>query len=169
MAKKKSDNGYSLSQLQDMLTAGHSRLDKLRERESKLETELEGVRAEMASLNGGEGAAPTKPRRGRPPGSTNAKSGASPGAKTGAKRGRRPRNAMNLPDTIASVLTDNGGPMAVADLTAAILATGYKSNSENFRGIVNQALIKDDRFTAASRGVYGFADGQPKEEAAAVA
>ena len=70
-----------------------------------------------------------------------------------------PRNAKNLPDTIAEVLGANGGPMPVADLTAAIKETGYSSNSANFRGIVNQALIKDERFVATQRGVYGFAKG----------
>jgi ribosomal protein L19E len=35
-----------------------------------------------------------------------------------------------------------------------VLAAGYRSNSGNFRGIVNQALIKDKRFTSAGRGLY---------------
>ena len=44
--------------------------------------------------------------------------------------------------------------MKVADITAAILATGYKTRSANFRGIVNQTLIKDKRFVSAGRGLY---------------
>ncbi len=152
MAKRNNGNGYSLAELKDMITEGEGRLGKLHEREAKLSEELEGVRAEIATLGGpgGSNGAARPAKRGRPRGSSTG---------TGAKRGRRPRNEKNLPDTIADVLTSNGGPMPVADLTAAIQATGYTSNSANFRGIVNQALIKDDRFTATSRGVYGFAEG----------
>ena len=32
--------------------------------------------------------------------------------------------------------------------------SGYRSNSANFRSIVNQTLIKDKRFGSAGRGVY---------------
>ena len=43
--------------------------------------------------------------------------------------------------------------MKVAAITDAVRGTGYHSSSINFRGIVNQALIKDDRFTSPSRGL----------------
>ena len=33
--------------------------------------------------------------------------------------------------------------MKVGDITDAVLATGYRSNSDNFRAIVNQTLIKE--------------------------
>ena len=37
----------------------------------------------------------------------------------------------------------------------AVKANGYRSSSDNFRGIVNQTLIKEKkRFTAPSRGLY---------------
>jgi hypothetical protein len=44
--------------------------------------------------------------------------------------------------------------MKVGDIADAVQSKGYRSNSANFRGIVNQALIKDKRFGAASRGLY---------------
>src|SRR3954470_281460 len=37
-----------------------------------------------------------------------------------------------------------------------LLASGYVSSSANFRGIVNQTLIKDKRFRRVARGVYGL-------------
>ena len=35
-----------------------------------------------------------------------------------------------------------------------VLATGYRSHSANFRGIVNQTLIKDERFVSMGQGMY---------------
>ncbi len=46
-----------------------------------------------------------------------------------------------------------------------VLASGYRSISENFRGIINQALIKDKRFGAVERGLYeikGSAESKKK-------
>jgi hypothetical protein len=42
----------------------------------------------------------------------------------------------------------------VGDIVDKVLATDYRSHSANFRGIVNQTLIKDKRFTSAGRGMY---------------
>jgi hypothetical protein len=47
-----------------------------------------------------------------------------------------------------------GKPMKVGDITDAAQKAGYRSNSANFRSIVNQTLIKDKRFSSAGRGVY---------------
>ena len=68
------------------------------------------------------------------------------------RRGGRVRNDKSLNETLVEVLSK--GPMKVADLVAAVKSTGYRSNSANFRGIVNQALIKDKRFVSQSRGLY---------------
>jgi hypothetical protein len=68
--------------------------------------------------------------------------------------GRRARNAASLQDTIHQVLSKSSGPMGVGDIAAKVQATGYRSSSANFRGIVNQTLIKDKRFSSASRGMY---------------
>ena len=66
----------------------------------------------------------------------------------------RARNDKPLPDVIADVLKKQGKPMRVAAIAEAVRGTGYNSTSANFRGIVNQALIKDERFSSASRGMY---------------
>ena len=46
--------------------------------------------------------------------------------------------------------------MKVGDIADAVLATGYRSNSVNFRAIINQTLIKErKRFASAGeRGMY---------------
>jgi hypothetical protein len=72
----------------------------------------------------------------------------------GGGGGTRARNAVNLPEVIHQVLTKAGAAMSVGDIMDKVRAGGYRSNSANFRGIVNQTLIKDKRFTNASRGMY---------------
>jgi hypothetical protein len=60
-----------------------------------------------------------------------------------------------LNDSIEGLLRKKGDAMSVGDIVSGVLAAGYNSKSANFRGIVNQALIKDKRFVkAGSRGLY---------------
>jgi hypothetical protein len=73
------------------------------------------------------------------------------GGRTGSGRAR---NAKSLTETLEEVL-NAGKPMKVGDIVEAVKASGYRSSSANFRGIVNQTLIKENkRFTAPSRGLY---------------
>lgn len=67
-------------------------------------------------------------------------------------RGRRARNKQSLVEVLATVL--KGKTLGVPEAADAVLATGYTSNAVNFRLIVNQALIKSDRFKKVSRGQY---------------
>lgn len=67
-------------------------------------------------------------------------------------RGRRARNKQSLVEVLAQVL--KGKTLGVPEAADAVLATGYTSNAANFRLIVNQALIKSDRFKKVSRGQY---------------
>jgi hypothetical protein len=73
--------------------------------------------------------------------------------------GRRARNAQSLLDAIEGVLRSAGKPMKVAEIMEGVLATGYRSSSDNFRGIINQTLIKDKRFGSVERGVYELKSG----------
>ena len=67
--------------------------------------------------------------------------------------GKRPRNDMNLADSLAAVL--KGQKLSVTQLAEAVQSAGYKTTSPNFRTIVNQTLIKDPkRFKKVSRGIY---------------
>jgi hypothetical protein len=68
--------------------------------------------------------------------------------------GRRARNDQSLVEVIHSVLQKAGRPLRVSAIADAANAAGYRSNSANFRGIVNQMLIKDPRFTSQNRGFY---------------
>src|SRR3954471_5550908 len=79
------------------------------------------------------------------------------GGPAGAIRGgggRRARNDQSLVEVIHGVLQKAGRPLRVSAIADAANAAGYRSNSANFRGIVNQMLIKDPRFNSQSRGFY---------------
>lgn len=66
---------------------------------------------------------------------------------------RRPRNEMNLVDSLAQVL--KGKEMSVTEVTQAVQQAGYMTTAANFRTIVNQALIRENRkFKKVSRGRY---------------
>lgn len=66
---------------------------------------------------------------------------------------RRPRNEMNLVDSLAEVL--KGKEMSVTEVTQAVQQAGYMTTAANFRTIVNQALIREKkRFKKVSRGRY---------------
>ncbi|HWB20761.1 MAG TPA: hypothetical protein VG711_10700 [Phycisphaerales bacterium] len=71
-------------------------------------------------------------------------------------RGGRPRNALNLVESLRKALT--GKTMSVAELVREVKSTGYKTTSPNFRTIVNQALLANrDVFKKVGRGVYTVA------------
>lgn len=66
---------------------------------------------------------------------------------------RRPRNEMNLVDSLAKVL--KGKTMSVTDVTRAVQQAGYMTTAANFRTIVNQALIREKKvFKKIARGQY---------------
>ena len=66
---------------------------------------------------------------------------------------RRPRNDMNLVDTLSKVLSNK--TMSVTDAAQAARDSGYMTTAANFRTIVNQALIREKKvFKKISRGQY---------------
>lgn len=76
------------------------------------------------------------------------------GSVSGGSFGRRtrPKNEMSLIEALASVL--KGKEMSVTNAAGAVLKSGYRTGAANFRTMVNQALIKSNRFKKVSRGVY---------------
>ena len=65
---------------------------------------------------------------------------------------KRPRNDMNLAESLAKVLKTK--TMSVTEVSEAVQKAGYRTSAANFRTIVNQTLIKDKRFKKVSRGRY---------------
>lgn len=128
MARPSTGTNLSLSALESIMESRRSELNKLRKQRTKIQRELNAVDRQIDKIEGGGG---------------------------GGRGGNgRVRNAQSLNDTIDQVLREGGKPMKVGDIVDAVKAAGYRSSSANFRGIVNQTLIKDKRFNAPERGLY---------------
>ena len=128
MPRPSSGKNLSLADLEHILETRRSELNKLRKHRTDLQRKLNSLDREIGKIEGLGGG-----RR--------------------AANGRV-RNARSLNDTIEHVLKSSGKPMGVGDIADAVLSTGYRTNAANFRGIVNQGLIKDKRFASTDRGVY---------------
>lgn len=116
----------NIVQLERMLTDRRTKLASLEKKREKLARRLQAIDALIGGLGG-----PVH------------------------LRGRRARNKLSLNDSIVLVLKKAGGKLKVADIVQRVLRTGYTTTSPNFRGIVNQALIKDDRIVKGdTRGSY---------------
>ena len=119
-------SGLTIAQLESLLSGRKVELSRLERQRSKLARKLSQLDSRIASLGG------ARSRNG----------------------GGRVRNERSLNEMINSVLQRAGKPMPVGEIESSVRRGGYKTNSANFRSIVNQALIKDKRFTSAGRGLY---------------
>ncbi len=117
----------STSELERELSRRQAAARRLERRRDTLAEQLEAVDRELAAL-GGLG-----------------------GISIGGVR-KRPRNDMNLAESLAKVLKSK--TMSVTEVSEAVQKAGYRTSAANFRTIVNQTLIKDKRFKKISRGQY---------------
>jgi hypothetical protein len=124
MARPRKTDTYSIAELKALIGERQKRMIELKREHTKVSRRLAQIEVELGNLGG-----------------------------DGGRRGIRPRNEKNLVDVMEDVMKD-GKPMRVGDITDAVHNAGYRSSSANFRGIVNQTLIKDKRFVAAERGLY---------------
>ena len=121
--------------MEGILEQRRTELQKLHDQRSEVEKKLNAIDRQISKLEGAQ----LGRRRGG----------------GGGGGGVRPQNEKPLPDVMEQVMREAGKPMRVGEIVDAVLATGYKSGSANFKGIVNQALIKDrKRFGQVERGVY---------------
>ncbi len=62
---------------------------------------------------------------------------------------------MSLVSTLTNVLSQAKKPLKVGEILEKVQASGYHSKAVNFRGLVNQTLIKQRKlFANAGRGLY---------------
>lgn len=106
----------------------------------------DALNAELEELQGAFGGSPSAPAR-RGPGRPRKNPASAVEVKPyGA-------NKSNLATALRNVL--NGKTLSVSELTDAVQKAGYKTKSENFRTIVNQALIANPSlFKKVARGQY---------------
>ena len=129
MARPRMLDGMTITQLESILSTRRSRLKQLARDRKKAQAKLDAIDRDIAQLSGR-------------------------GAGSGAGGGRV-RNDVSLVQAMQNVLNSSGKPMRVGDIVDAVLRGGYRTNSANFRGIVNQTLIKErKRFQSAGRGLY---------------
>ena len=150
MARPNTGLNFNIAQLERILDERRTEVSKLERQRAELQRKLEGLDRQIIKLNGG-----IRGMRGRMSG------------------GGRARNERSLVETIEEVMRGKGKAMRVGEIVDAVTATGYRSNSANFRGIVNQTLIKErKRFGQADRGLYelkGGGDAKAKKEKATAA
>ena len=137
MAKKKLSI-VPTSDLSNELERRGRRLPRLQRKREQILAQLRGVEDEIEDLGGLSGKGPGRKKK-------------------AAVAKKRPRNEMSLGDALEKVLKGRKTPAGVKELAEAVQKLGYKSNSASFSTIVNQALLKDDRFQQAGRGQYTLA------------
>ncbi len=125
MLRSSSVTGLSLVQLEKLMQTRRAEVLRLSRIRDKLRKKLDGVEAKLAAICGEVGG-----------------------------RATRARNNASLQEMIHQVLSRAAGPLSVGDILDKVRAAGYRSKSGNFRGIVNQTLIKDKRLSKAGRGMY---------------
>ena len=136
MANYRSTGGLTITQLESMLYSRRAQIENLTRQRNRVLKQLATIDDKIKKLGG------------------TLRGGAGTPSLTA---GGRARNAKSLVGTMEEVLTKAGKPLSVGEIVEAVEASGYRSNSDNFRAIVNQTLIKERKhFTNAARGVYGI-------------
>jgi len=134
MARPKTGSNLSITQLESMLNTRLAEVQHLHKQHARLSHELLQIERKITALGG--------------------KAGGRKGIGTRFASGRV-RNEKSLVEMLNQVLSASIEPMRVGDIVDAVLKGGYQTSSDNFRGIVNQTLIKERRrFVSAGRGLY---------------
>jgi hypothetical protein len=128
MARAASLARISISDLEELLESRRLELRRLDRQRTKWQKKVDQLTRRIVSLGGENG------QRGR--------------------SAQRARNDASLPQAIGQVLSKARGPMNVGVIAEKVRASGYQSNSANFRQLVNMTLVKDERFVSTERGMY---------------
>jgi hypothetical protein len=114
-------SGLSVTALERMLMRKRTQLEHLTKRREALQRQLEKVDRQIGQI-GGRNGGPISVRR---------------------KVRRRPRNARPLAEVVIELLKKNKSGLPLSQLTAKILATGYRSHSSDFKNVVYQCLYNN--------------------------
>jgi len=76
-----------------------------------------------------------------------------PPPKKMARKAKRAKNPVTLAEALAQAIKAKES-MSIAEATEAVLASGYKSTSKNFKHVVKQTLSHDKRFKRVGTGQY---------------
>ncbi len=77
--------------------------------------------------------------------------------KTAPKETRRrlAKNKISLADALSQFLKGKA-KVTIAEAMEGVLSAGYKTKSKAFRQVVNQTLLKDERFKSVGRGEFAL-------------
>jgi len=115
----------------DQVLQGHvDQLESLISRRRSLQEEIATLDEEIRSVAGSFGG-------GSPRSAGKSKVVAKPKG-----RRRRAKNKVSLNDAVEAVLSKSKKGLSTADIEAAVLASGYKTTSSNFRPMIYQTLSK---------------------------
>ena len=124
----------SVFELERILKARRTELEDLIKRREKKLKELSLLETRIKVLEGRKQAAGRTKRR---------------------KSQKRAKNAQSLRSTVTEVLSRNKTGIALDPLSQRILATGYKSNSGNFKNVLYQCLYNNKEFVHDKKtGLY---------------
>jgi hypothetical protein len=108
----------SVPSLERLLMEKRTQLVRLARRRTKLESQLAKVERQIGQIGGHNGNQTRVKRKVR----------------------RRPRNTRLLTDVVVEILKKNKAGFSLEQLKNKILATGYKSNSAQFKNVIYQCL-----------------------------
>ena len=117
-------NDLSVAQLEKMLSTRKSLLDTLERKRDRLRKDLDRVERKIASIEGKRTTIAGNRRR---------------------RRGKRPKNSKSLHEVVIELLAKNKKGYALSGLHDAVLATGYKTNSTNFKNVLYQCLYNSKK------------------------
>lgn len=120
-------NDVSLADLEKLISQRKGHLKQLERRRERLQSQLEEVESEIASIVGERSAG----------GSV------------------RAVNKQSLHEVVCETLGRYKKGLALADLQDAVLATGYKTNSKNFKNVLYQCVYNSESIAHdANTGKY---------------
>ena len=117
----KTSGEMSLAELEQLMNAKKSQIDTLLRKKERIQEQLDEVDRQIADISGGM-------------------------AGYGGI-GSRPRNAKSLHTTVIELLKKSKKGMALSELADAVMATGYKSTSKNFKNVLYQCLYNASDIT----------------------
>ena len=132
----------TIAQLEKLLTSKRTRLESLRKKKELLEKDLAKVEQKIVDIGG-----------------------VIPGGRK-ASRGRRGQNPRSVKQMMIEILLSNKKGLTLEDLSAQVVANGYKTTSANFKATVYQTIYNNQKhFTYdPETRVYKLRTDKPKAE-----
>ncbi len=160
----------SLADIKHLLAA-KEKMIVLEEKKTKLEEGLAAVNAQLEKLTAS--IRPGAPRAGRKPGRKPGRPAAKKAGRRVAKKtktktkakapvGRKVKRAParkggTLQEVVATLIRENGKPMAFQDILAAIAKRKLvRTRSKNFANVLRRTISGSKAFNNVARGVYGL-------------